>query len=324
MARTPRPRFRAGSCRRDRMRAAAGDASRRRPSGAGWSVAARGRHPLRDPPTSSWSPTGSRGPVPSPCRRAELLYAGAETLPAVETAVDGAPDALPVAARGERADPVVSHVRREHSRRDARVEREVRLLLERHAELLAVAAVVRAAGELDEAAAVVADAVAGMGVAEVLPPFVHLLEVGGPAELVDRREVWHLRRHGGDGRYRAGVVAEPLLGKRASERRPIAADVRGLAAEQRRELVGGEPRLSGRVACRGADPAPPREWRGAPSTCFAETGAEVVAGPTTPSAVSPWSPWNALRQRSVAGPKTPSTEPISYPSAFRRCWSFRT
>src|SRR4029078_3219372 len=158
------------------MRAAAGDASRRRRSGAGWSAAGRGRHHPREPPTSSWSPAGSRGPFPSPCRRAELLDAGAETIPAGQVAVHRAPDALPVAARGESADPVVPHERCEHSRRDARVEREVRLLLERHAELLAVAAVVRATGQLDEAAAVVADTVAGTSVAEVLSPLVHLLE----------------------------------------------------------------------------------------------------------------------------------------------------
>src|SRR3954452_2484195 len=116
-----------------------------------------------------------------------------EPVPPVEPAVHLAPHALPVAAPRDVADPVVLEVAPEDPRRDLRLERQLGLLLERDSELLAVAAVVRAAGDLDEAAPVEADAVTGLEVAEVLASLVVLREVRVATEFVDGLERSHLR-----------------------------------------------------------------------------------------------------------------------------------
>jgi hypothetical protein len=88
------------------------------------------------------------------------LNEGREAIPAVEAAVDGAPHTLPVAARRELRDPVVVDIGGQDLRGDVGPKREIRFLLQRHTELLAVGLVVRAPRELDVAAAVVAHAVA--------------------------------------------------------------------------------------------------------------------------------------------------------------------
>src|SRR6266536_361726 len=119
-------------------------------------------------------------------RRLEALDELREPVPSVEPAVHRAADALPVSRGREIRDPVVGDVRHQHLRGDLGLQREVRVLLERHAELRAVRLVVGAPGELDVAAAVVAGAVALPQVAEVLPPLVHPCEVRRAAELVDR------------------------------------------------------------------------------------------------------------------------------------------
>src|SRR6266550_6855097 len=115
------------------------------------------------------------------------------------------------------------------------------MCLERDSELLPVGVVVRPAGELDEAAAVVADAVAGVRVAEVRPPFVHLLEVGRAAVFVDRLEIRNLGPDGGERRDRACPVAESFRGERGLERWPEATHTLDLAAEQRGDLPGVRP-----------------------------------------------------------------------------------
>ena len=109
-----------------------------------------------------------------------------------------------------------------HLGRDVGPQCEVRVLLERDAQLLAVRPVVRAPPELDVAAAVVADAVAGTDVAEILPPFVHALEVGLAAVLLDRLERSHRCRRSRasrSGMARCRCPAPPALRATAASSR---------------------------------------------------------------------------------------------------------
>src|SRR4051812_18368772 len=159
-----------------------------------------------------------------------------EAVPAIEAAVDGAANTLPVSLGGEPADPSVLEVLREDARCDFGLQGKVGILLERQSELLSVVAVVRTAGQLDEAAPVVAGTGAGLCVAEGFAALVHLREVRGAAGLTDRQEGRPLWAGRGDRGDHARSVVEAALCQGLLQSGPVLHHVRLRATATRTDL----------------------------------------------------------------------------------------
>src|SRR5919198_2823273 len=120
------------------------------------------------------------------------------------------------------------------------------MLLEGNAELSAIASVVRAAGELDETPAVVANAVARVDVAETGAILVVPREVLRSTELVDRLERAHLRADRGEDGNDALPVGEAVLDAGRADCRPMTLHVvrrrvQGPRDYRRRQIEGRAP-----------------------------------------------------------------------------------
>src|SRR5260370_14922447 len=127
----------------------------------------------------------------------------------VGSAIQLAPHLRPVAILRSVVHSTVAKVLGKDPGSDVWLQRQIRLVLERDPDRVAIPAVVGAASQLDEAPPVIAHAIAGLSVAKVATTF-GLGPVRGPAKLVDRFECGRLHSHRGNRGDNSRLLADTL------------------------------------------------------------------------------------------------------------------